>query len=299
MLRNERLAAIVGVSVGVVDRLRADPYSRFTPARIRRGEKVRPIAIPDDDLKLVQRGILRHVLQKLPQSEFSHCRPKRSILTNARVHIGADWVLTVDIKDAFPNTSFQHIRRALRREFRLGKVGESLVQPITSLCTYRKSLPQGAPTSGALLDVVLADFDQKFGAVCSARGFRYSRYVDDITISGSEDPSSVETVLSGMLSEIGYRLNAAKRRLYDPRRRATVTGLILDSRPTVNERYTRDVKKFVAAAARGEVVLSVDELRRLRGKVDWIAGVHPRVGAGLRVALDPLVRTKGRRPNRP
>lgn len=204
-------------------------------------------------------------------------------------------MLTTDIADAFPSTSTRLIRQSLQRSLRRRKFPDGLSQPVASLVTYRGSLPQGAPSSVAVLDVVLCEFDEDLARICAERGARYSRYVDDLTVSCATDVSWALAEIRSRLKALSYRLNDSKTEIFRPGHRATITGLILGKRPLVAEEYCKDVKRAVARVVSGEWTLSSEEHESLIGRINWVYSIHPILGRRLRLrmglATPPLARS--------
>lgn len=162
--------------------------------------KVRVIHAPCETLKIVQRIILDRLLSRVPVSPFAHgFALGKSIITNARVHAStARAVLNVDLQDAFPSVSETQVRKLF--EWRVGpllKVSlpqataaerSALYDAFTTLCTRNAALPQGAPTSGYLLNLACSRLDRLIFGLAMRSGLpqvRYSRYADDLTITSS------------------------------------------------------------------------------------------------------------------
>lgn len=153
-------------------------YSRFTVPKRRGG--VRTIEAPDDKLKALQRLILRRLLNPLPLPKAATgFVPGRSIVDNARPHTQMAVVINIDLADFFPSITAGRIEATWRA---LGWGAEAAVV-LTRICTTENHLPQGAPTSPALSNLVCRHLDARLAALVEKRDGAYTRYADDLTIS--------------------------------------------------------------------------------------------------------------------
>jgi hypothetical protein len=266
---------------------------RFRPAytefRIpKRSGGTRRILAPGDDLKNLQRRILRRLLGRLRAHPAAHGFERgRSIVTNALPHRGRDAVVRFDLVDFFPSTQARRVRRYFRRIGWNRPAAAILVR----LCTFEGGLPQGAPTSPRLSNLVNYRLDARFTGLAAALGGVYTRYADDITISFVEDVESLleETPLSrhprtgrliprevrGTLLERfpemakrirlaessvrriveaeGYRIHRRKKCSVRRRHhRQVVTGLVVNQRPNLpreTRRWLRAVEHRARLAA--------------------------------------------------
>jgi hypothetical protein len=196
-----------------------DNYERVV-LRVRR--RWRQIAIPERDLDSVQRriGALLFPLD-LTIGEHAHGYvARRSIKTNAAVHVGARHLQKFDIKEFFSNINAEMISSKLRS----AGFGDGAAQLLSRLTTCRGSLPLGARTSPRISNLVLWDFDDRMAEVAAEQGLRYSRYADDLSFSGTL-PFDVEDEVEASLSLLGFSLNPAKTKLFKHGQPMFVTGL--------------------------------------------------------------------------
>jgi len=122
----------------------------------------------------------RALLRDIPVASCVHSTKGRSILTNARAHVRHPCVSVIDIRNCFPSIGPQRVFRALERVGFRKAVARLLARVLT--CDHQ--LPQGAPASSTLVNLVLGDFDRKVGKLARQRGLTFTRYVDDIALSG-------------------------------------------------------------------------------------------------------------------
>jgi RNA-directed DNA polymerase len=200
-------------------------YRRFTRPKKDGGR--REIAEPDPKLKRVQREILRrHLASEAPHPAAVAYQPGRSTADHVWAHAGAAVIVTADVRDFFPSTSAGRVEDWWRT-----RVDDDTARLFAILTTDRGGLPQGAPTSPALSNLVNAEMDGRLVRRAAAARARYTRYCDDLAFSWDVDigpPSDFETAVRGILIEFGYRLHPTKGwRVYQRRDEPEVTGLVL------------------------------------------------------------------------
>ena len=142
---------------------------------------VRCLTVPDEALKRVQRAILNNLLVHMPVSPCAMAyRYGGGAIRNAARHVGRPQVLRLDIRHFFDSVRYSAVKDAV---FPPQTFSEPLRVLLTMLCYYRDSLPQGAPTSPAIVNILLRDFDRRLNAWCRRRDVVYTRYCDDLTFS--------------------------------------------------------------------------------------------------------------------
>lgn len=203
------------------------------------------------DIKAPEHGLLRiqRLLLLCLTATFTTCDeaahgfvPGRSVLTNAQPHAGRRFVLNLDLKDFFPSTRVGRVLKVLQMApFNLPKEAAHLV---ANLCCDQGSLPQGAPTSPLLTNVVCMRLDRKLRALAKLHRCRYTRYADDITFS-SQRPAftpAFHAELNAVLAKERYEQNPAKQRLQTPENRQEVTGVVVNERPNVPREFVQDIR---------------------------------------------------------
>lgn len=200
-------------------------YRHFTKPKKDGGR--REIAEPDVKLKAVQHAIIaRYFKAERPHAAAVAYRKKKSIADHVWPHAGAELLITADIEDFFPATSVRRIEDWWRE-----RVADGLARLLTLLTTYRGGLPQGAPTSPDLSNLVNRELDERLAHRAGAAGARYTRYCDDMIFSwpyGSDAPSDFENGVRASLHAFGYILHPKKGwRVYLRRDEPEITGVIL------------------------------------------------------------------------
>lgn len=211
------LASLVDLPLNELRGLSADSHTRYTtryelkksadgtPNRKNGKKEYRRIDAPDEHLKAAQRGILS-VLEAVKLLPCVFGVKGAGSVDNASQHVGRRYHFLVDVKRFFPSVKAPAILRALRR------VGlpRDTSQLIRDLVTYGGHLPQGAPTSSMIANLVFREADEAFLALAQDEGLVYTRYVDDLTFSGSHDFQSLGPTITNLISEHGFSRNHDK-----------------------------------------------------------------------------------------
>jgi len=163
---------------------------------------------------------------------------RRSVKTNAIPHEGAIWLLSLDLKDFFDNI---YANRVYEYFSGLG-YEKKVCWALTTICTYRGHIPQGAPTSPYLSNLLSKRMDDEIALYCNDNGFVYSRYADDITISSKEwgKVPSVDEVRR-IVERNGHRLNHEKTKLRHKGQKMEVTGLTIGAGVHVPKAYRNEI----------------------------------------------------------
>lgn len=264
---------------------------------------VRTICAPHSHVYLLQQRLNR-VLQSIytPKASTQGFVRGRSVVSNAKPHVGRRFVLNVDLEDFFPSINFGRIRGLLMaRPFdRPAEVATLLA----TLCCLENELPIGAPTSPILANMICMRMDVELQRLARRNGCWYTRYADDITIStrrptfpteiAVRDPAGKVTpgdALDAIVRGNGFRLNMQKIRLQGKHQRQAVTGISVNERTNVDRRFIRDVRAMLhswdregaEAAQRKFVTLYAKDrwpgadpqfIDVLRGKIAYIAMVR-------------------------
>ena len=161
---------------------RQKAYRHFSIPKKSGGKRL--ISAPSRGLYQVQRAILDKILTpdqlKNRNSVFSYTA-ERGALEMASRHVGREFVVRVDISDFFGAITFPRVLGALKA-FPL-KLPHRWAVVVAQLCTYRGQLPQGAPTSPAISNMVARRLDGELIRFAKQNGFRYTRYSDDLVFS--------------------------------------------------------------------------------------------------------------------
>ena len=247
----------------------------------------RKLLVPDYLLHTMQKNILRIILSEEKVSKYAkaYC-PGRRIRDNAFAHVGAETILELDIKDFFENITYIMVYQCVFS----GEYYPPAVRTLlTQLCCYRDYLPQGAPTSPMISNLVMFSFDQYMGKWCEEREICYTRYCDDMTFSGKFDVREVKQKVRSYLQVLGFELNLKKTKVLKQYNRQSVTGIVVNEKAQVSKTYRRDVRQAVYYCGKygvqehlqrtgAQMWLQKGEeryLQHLMGKVNYILQVNP------------------------
>lgn len=223
------------------------------------GQKTRWIEAPSDDLKELQRLILDTHLYRLEPTEYAHgFVPGRSIVTNASCHVGKKWVLTADIKNFFPSVTKAQVIKALA-PLELAPERRAI---IVELVTLRGHLPQGAPTSPHLANLVVREMDLSIARWADRYDVAYTRYADDLTLSGELRPNL--PTLRDKVEEAGFQLAASKTRIMHSDQRQSVTGLVVNERVALPRGKRRVLRAMLHRLNTGKIV-DLAQLKKVQG----------------------------------
>lgn len=204
---------------------------------------VRIINAPDELMKSIQRRINYEIVSKLAVSEYATAyKSGCNLKNNADKHIGKKYLLKMDITDFFGSIRFEQVYSSV---FNTKYFPKQIGVILTSFCCLNDVLPQGAPTSPGISNLVLKNFDDNIGAWCKARGITYTRYCDDLTFSSDNSLYHVYVKVEKMLEDMGFEINKKKTHFVTSATRQTVTGLTVNEKVTVSKEYKRKLRQEI------------------------------------------------------
>lgn len=184
----------------------------------------------------------------------------RSVVTNAEAHKGMNYVFNIDLKDFFP--SIEQARVWKRLQIAPFNFPVPVASVIAGLCSMQDArtmddgttavryvLPQGAPTSPIITNMVCDKLDRRLAGLAKRFGVRYTRYADDITFSsmhnvyqvGGEFRQELQRIIAGQ----GFTMNEAKTRLQKRGARQEVTGIVVNDKLNVTQAYVRSIRNIL------------------------------------------------------
>ncbi len=276
--------------------------------------KERVITAPDRRLKMLQRKICDLLTPVYRRRNPVHgFVADRSVRTNAEAHVGSKYIINIDLKDFFPSISERRVTGVLSS---LG-IGRDVAEILSFICCVNGCLPQGAPSSPLLSNMICFRLDKELMAFAKKTRCIYTRYADDITFSsyqplaalfeaappspGGFAPDLLSTELAGIFAANGFVINPEKAHYADRHSRRTVTGLRVNEGINVDRRFVRNLRAALfsvetvgatAAQAKfhaehgGKAVLG----NHLQGKLSWLGYVKGHA--------DPVFRSMASRFNR-
>lgn len=275
--------------------------------------KVRLISAPDRRLKILQTRLAKLLDQLYRVRNPVHgFVPDRSVKTNAEAHGRRRFVVNLDLQDFFPTITENRVRgvlRALDADIRVADI-------VARLCCFNGYLPQGAPTSPVLSNMICYRLDTELLRLAKGARAIYTRYADDISFSSYQPPAPL---FDGTLPEVGrfspdlltpalreafqsngFIINPEKAHYADRNSRRIITGVKINSGLNVDRRFIRHVRallhsietlglddaqaKYAEKGGKGSIAA------HLRGKISYVSHLK---GPG-----DPVVRTLASRYNK-
>ncbi len=259
-------------------------HRHYRKVKIPKGNgEFRTLYVPDDFLKAVQRKIAQNLLVFEEISPYATAyRFGGSTIKNAAPHVGRPMVMKLDIRQFFDHCIYPVVKD---KAFPSARYSEKNRVLLTLLCIYKDALPQGAPTSPAISNIILRDFDNVVGAWCKIRGICYTRYCDDMTFSGEFDPREVRFFVKDELRKIGFFLNDAKTVVLHDGQRKSVTGIVVNEKPNISAEYRRKLRqelyycqKFGVEEHLHKTGLDIPKekyILKLLGRVHYVLSVCP------------------------
>lgn len=218
----------------------ADRLYRPLPPKIKPDGTKRQTYDPAKPLKNVQRRINRYIFSRVsfPLYLQGGIRDKscpRDCKANATIHSGAHIVINEDISGFFPSIKEQQVGNMWQHLFCFPP---ELSRFLIRLTTYEEHLPQGAPTSCYIANLIFWEHEPDVVQRLAKRHFAYSRYIDDVTISSRKHQCNASKTYSiqniiGMCINHGYRINRRKHRIETAGNSMQVNNLIVNNRVSV------------------------------------------------------------------
>ena len=195
----------------------------------------RKLSVPDLILKRVQKSIADNILTQYPISRYAKAyKAGSSVQQNAQPHVGKKKILKLDIEGFFDHILYSQVKDIVFYE---EKFSEPIRILLTMLCYYMESLPQGAPTSPAITNIIMYNFDEMVGAFCQKKNIAYTRYCDDMTFSGDFDQKEIIGFVKNELYKLGLFVKNRKTVVVPATKRQTVTGIVVNEKINITKDY--------------------------------------------------------------
>jgi len=279
----------------------------------------RLIEAPKPRLKTMQRRILGSILDQVPPHDAAHGFIQgRSCRSGAELHVGADVVVCLDIADFFLTTPLGRVHALFRNlgfPYAAARVMTRLCSTVAPESVFDRlpaehrhprgalraycepHLPQGAPTSPALANLVAWRLDVRLTGLARTYGARYTRYADDLTFSGDAalgaKANSLIEAAGVVVEDEGYTVNDRKTKIMTPSCRQQVTGIVVNTHLNV----ARDSFDVLKAILHNCIRNGLDAENRsgrpdfrahLEGRVGWVESINPSRGGKLRAMLNKI-----------
>ena len=209
--------------------------------------KPRLICQPNAELMKIQRR-LNLYFQAIYEFHIPSCvhgfvsksnTANRSIVTNAKPHIGKKNILVIDLKDFFTTIRAKRVKNL----FISWGINDEIASTLALLCTYKGTLPMGAPTSPIVSNLCSYELDMKLMRFCELNQVTYSRYADDLTFSSNGNISDelIQSLIQ-MIRENGFEINYKKLRRIGSHRKQKITGIIVNEKLSVERKLKKKIR---------------------------------------------------------
>jgi hypothetical protein len=279
----------------------ADRYYRPNKPEIKPNGGVRQTYSVSPYLQGVHKRIIEQIFYHVDyplylQGGIKDTHSPRDYIANASLHAGRRVVISEDISKFFPSIRDPLVLKMWQHFFHFPKY---VAQLLTQLTIYKGFVPQGAATSSYIANLVFWDREPQLEHTLRQRGFYYSRFVDDITVSTDREVEkkelqAVTSMIYGMFISAGVKPNRDKRAVQTRGGRMRVHNLNVDSgRPTMNRKERSRIR---AAVKRCEIMALPephgDKYKKLydsvRGRVAVMARLHPKEAGSYIRRLDAI-----------
>ena len=279
------LEKCLGISAKALYFVSNAPWKHYHTVRIPKNDKgdYRELNVPDEFLKTIQRRITDRLLNDYPVSPHAtaYCSGGSTIV-NAKPHIHKNVLLKLDIHHFFDNILYTTIKDKV---FPAEDYSEPIRVLLTLLCIRKDVLPQGAPSSPVISNIIMRDFDDTVGRWCDARSISYTRYRDDMTFSGDFDSREVIDLVRKELRKMGLFLNDKKTIRVMRGQRQSVTGIVVNEGMSVPSAYRKKLRQEVYYCRRfgveehlkrtGNAETPESYLPKLLGRINYACAVIP------------------------
>lgn len=236
----------------------------------------RIISAPNFKLLKIQQTLAKELMSIYSPRKSAHGFIKnRSIITNAQKHIKKRYVFNVDLKDFFGSIHFGRVRNLLMsKPFNYTRVEATI---LSQICCYNGVLPQGAPTSPIISNIICWKLDAQLQQLAFKNKCTYTRYADDLTfsfdvpkgklprsiirINSKDEKAIVGSTLLKIIKDNGFKVNEQKVRLQGRNQRQEVTGITVNNKVNLKRAFIRRTasmlhawKKFGAIAAEKQYI---------------------------------------------
>ena len=270
--RNRKyLASVINSSI--------NHYREFEIAKKKGGKRL--ISVPYPALMECQQWISLHILSKVKIHYSAHgFAVNKSIITHSKIHIGQTHLLKIDLKDFFTSIKINQVITVFNS---LG-YNHWVSFYLASICCLNGVLPQGAPTSPILSNIVAKSLDRRLMEFAKRFKLHYSRYADDLAFSGDMIPVKFIEYITLIIESCGFKVNEEKTRLIKHKGKRILTGIsICEDSIKVPREYKRNLRMEIHCIRklglhihlRKKKIKNQDYLQSIIGKINFWLSVEP------------------------
>jgi hypothetical protein len=298
--RIESLASLLSISKVELIEISKNIESLWKPGKLlqKKNGEPRPTIDAKPALKKLHEKIKNRMLKQVDYPSYllggiEDKMSPRDYKRHAEIHSGKSILISEDVKDFFPSSSIEIVNNIWKNIFRCTSEVAAL---LTTITTLNGSLPQGWKTSGYLANLVFWDLEPELVRKLTTRGFSYSRFMDDITVScktriNNKSKTFVIKEVYRMLFLRGYAPKRSKHQIDSSGKRMEVTGLVInDKNPSLPKKIQNNIKAAVhnceCHAINDRTSVTYEGLwNSASGHVGTLKRFHPEKAARLRERL--------------
>jgi RNA-directed DNA polymerase len=208
--------------------------------------KTRIIHAPNQFLKSIQQKLNYAInLIFIPTASSHGFIKKRNIITNACVHVNKRYIYNLDLEDFFSSIKFGRVKKVLT--LLPFNFDDNIAELIAKLCCYAGALPQGAPSSPILTNIICKKLDNRLTYFCEKRNITYTRYADDLTFSSNEKVFSLglKHKIKNIISIQNFIVNNDKERFQTKSTCQIVTGIVVNEKLNVSRKFIKRLRAIL------------------------------------------------------
>ena len=233
----------------------------------------RVLYVPNLSLKVVQRWILKEILEKIKVSNqaMAFVPGKNGLKTNAECHRKNLFILEMDIKNFFGSVTEEQVFKLFCN---IG-YNTNVSAILTNLCTYKKMLPQGAVTSPYIANLVTYHLDRRINGFCSRKDIVYTRYADDMSFSANDRVklNRIEGFVKYIVYDEGFEINERKTRYLSNEVKKTITGITINYEEIhVDKKFKRLIREMIFKTF---VNCNYANNEKIKGCIAYVESIEP------------------------
>lgn len=239
----------------------------------------RIISEPLPSMKEIQDWILQEILYNVKVSRYAKAYiHKRNIKDHVKYHTKSKKILTMDIKDFFGSIKFELVQKMFEN------IGYSAILSnlLTKLCFLENKLPQGAPTSPYISNIILNGFDDAMSIYCRENDIKYTRYADDLAFSGEIKTTELVKKVRQELNKLGLKIKGTKTKLMKQNHQQIISGIIVNQIPQVPKKERNDIRNIMFYIKKFGIQSHLEKtnqnknnyLEHLLGKINYILSLN-------------------------
>lgn len=243
--------------------------------------KIRKLAEPLPSLKEIQKWILNEILYNVKVSKHAKGYiPKRGLFEHLKYHKNEEIVLTLDIDNFFTNIKFDLVFKVFSN---LG-YSNNVSYILSKLCTLDNALPQGAPTSPYISNIILYDFDNCISAYCKKNNIKYTRYADDLAFSGNFESKELIELIKENLKNLNLKINRDKTQLMKKNTQQIVSGVVVNEKIQIPKTIRNKIRNEMFYINKFGIKSHLEKINEHRenyvlhllGKINYLLYLNPK-----------------------